>query len=100
MMYDVTIAGSSLAGLAAATQLRGKRVLLIEPHSVGAVRTSARGTLLAVHVATGWRAALATNTPQQAEPHNGQSLGLETMIRVELGQLSSVGGDPAYEVTA
>jgi len=51
--YDVLIAGGSFAGLAAAAQLRGKRVLLVEPRGIGTVRTSACGTLLAVLEATG-----------------------------------------------
>lgn len=53
MDYDVIIAGGSFAGLAAAAQLRGKRALLIEPHAIGAVQTSACGTLLAVLEAAG-----------------------------------------------
>jgi flavin-dependent dehydrogenase len=53
MDYDVIIAGGSFAGLAAAVQLRGKRVLLIEPHAIGAVQTSACGTLLGILAATG-----------------------------------------------
>ncbi len=53
MDYDVIIAGGSFAGLAAAAQLRGKRVLLIEPHEIGKVPTSACGTTLAVLKATG-----------------------------------------------
>ncbi len=53
MDYDVIIAGGSFAGLAVAAQLRGKRVLLIEPHPIGAVQTSACATLLAVLEATG-----------------------------------------------
>lgn len=53
MDYDVIIAGGSFAGLAAAAQLRGKRVLLIEPHSIGSIQTSACGTPLAVLEATG-----------------------------------------------
>ncbi len=50
---DVIIAGASFAGSAAAAQLRGKRVLLVEPRAIGAVQTSACGTLLAVLEATG-----------------------------------------------
>jgi flavin-dependent dehydrogenase len=53
MIYDVLIAGGSFAGLAAAAQLRGRRVLVVEPHEIGAVQTSACGTLLAVLEATG-----------------------------------------------
>lgn len=53
MAYDVIIAGGSFAGLAAAVQLRGPRVLLVEPNAIGAVQTSACGTLLAVLEATG-----------------------------------------------
>jgi len=53
MQYDVIISGGSFAGLAAAVQLQGKRVLLVEPHKIGAVQTSACGTLLAVLKATG-----------------------------------------------
>ncbi|MBI3015511.1 MAG: NAD(P)/FAD-dependent oxidoreductase [Candidatus Tectomicrobia bacterium] len=45
--YDVIIAGASFGGLAVATQLKGK-VLLIEPHSIGETQTSACGTLLDV----------------------------------------------------
>ncbi|MBI3361128.1 MAG: NAD(P)/FAD-dependent oxidoreductase, partial [Chloroflexi bacterium] len=161
MDYDVIIAGGSFAGLVAAAQLRGKRVLLVEPHAIGAVQTSACGTLLAVleamgttesllqvhdrcvlHLrhhtieyplpypfctfdyrtfcnrllaqsdaeilhasvlghrghevfttrgafdaeilidATGWRAALATNSQQQTQRHNGKSFGLETTVPV------------------
>src|SRR3989337_3864459 len=51
--YDVLIAGGSFAGLAAAVPLRGRRVLLVEPHEIGAVQTTACGTLLAVLQATG-----------------------------------------------
>ncbi len=51
--YDVIIAGGSFAGLAAAAQLHDKRVLLVEPHIIGTVQTSACGTLLAVLEATG-----------------------------------------------
>lgn len=166
MDYEVIIAGGSFAGLAAAAQLRGRRVLLIEPHAIGAVQTSACGTLLAVleatgttdsllqvqdrfvlHLrhrtveyplpypfctfdyrtfcnrllaqsdaevlhasvlghrghtvfttrgafdaeilvdATGWRAALATNAQQQAEPHNGRNFGLETTVPVSASGL-------------
>jgi flavin-dependent dehydrogenase len=53
MDYDVIIAGGSFAGLAAAVPLHGKRVLLVEPHAIGAVQTSACGTLLAILEATG-----------------------------------------------
>lgn len=53
MVYDVLIAGGSFAGLAAAVQLRGRRVLLVEPREIGAVQTSACGTPLAVLQATG-----------------------------------------------
>ncbi len=53
MDYDVIIAGGSFAGLAAAVQLRGKHTLLVEPHAIGAVQTSACGTLLAVLEPTG-----------------------------------------------
>jgi len=53
MDYDVIIAGASFAGLGVAAHLKGKRVLLIEPHPIGTVQTSACGTLLAVLEATG-----------------------------------------------
>jgi len=53
VVYDVLIAGGSFAGLAVAVQLRGRRVLLVEPHEIGAVQTSACGTLLAVLQASG-----------------------------------------------
>ena len=161
MDYEVIIAGGSFAGLAVAAQLQGRRVLLVEPHTIGAVQTSACGTLLAVleatgtmdsllqihdhfmlhlqdrmveyalpypfctfdyrpfcyrllaqgdaellhasvlghhgHLvyttkgefdaeilvdATGWRAALATNSGRQTEPHRGKSFGLETAIPI------------------
>ncbi len=161
MDYEVIIAGGSFAGLAVAAQLRGRRVLLVEPHTIGAVQTSACGTLLAVLEATGtmdsllqihdqfvlhlrdrmveytlpypfctfdyrafcyrllaqsdaeilhasvlshhghtvytnrgsfeaeilvdasgWRAALATNSGRQTEPHRGKSFGLGTVIPV------------------
>lgn len=52
MQYDVIISGGSFAGLAA-VQLHGKRVLLVEPHTIGAVQTSACGTLLAILETTG-----------------------------------------------
>ena len=45
-MYDVIIAGASFAGLAAATQLGGHRVLLIDRKPVGTKHTSACGTIL------------------------------------------------------
>lgn len=162
MDYEVVIAGGSFAGLAVAAQLRHRHVLLVEPHDIGAVQTSACGTLLAVleatgtmdsllqihdrlilhlrdrmveynlpypfctfdyrtfcsrllaqgdaellqasvlghlgHLvyttngvydadilvdATGWRAALATNSGRQTEPHRGMSFGLETVIPVK-----------------
>lgn len=47
MAYDIIIAGGSFAGLAVASQLRGK-VLLIEPHQIGGQQTSACGTPLGV----------------------------------------------------
>lgn len=53
MQFDAIISGGSFAGLAAAVQLHGKRVLLVEPHTIGAVQTSACGTLLAILEATG-----------------------------------------------
>jgi flavin-dependent dehydrogenase len=46
--YDVIIAGAGFAGLAAASQLRGKRVLLIDRKEIGTHQTSACGTLLGV----------------------------------------------------
>ncbi len=45
--YDVIIVGGSFAGLAVASRLRG-RVLLIDKNDIGEVQTSACGTLLAV----------------------------------------------------
>jgi flavin-dependent dehydrogenase len=51
--FEAIIAGGSFAGLSAARQLKGKRVLLVEPHDIGMVQTSACGTLLAVLEATG-----------------------------------------------
>lgn len=47
MKYDVIIAGHSFAGLAVASQLRGK-ILLIDPKPIGEGQTSACGTLLGV----------------------------------------------------
>lgn len=58
MDYDVIIAGASFGGLAVAAQLRGLRVLLVDPKSVGAAQTSACGTLLAVLEATDTMASL------------------------------------------
>ena len=157
---EVVIAGGSFAGLAVAAQLRGRRVLLVEPHAIGradlGLRDAAGGSrgnrdhgkpapdsrplraapapphrglcpalpLLYVrlsHVllppvgpgrprnparfgfrpsrpyslhypggvrgrdtggATGWRAALGTNSWRQTEPHRGKSFGLETAIPI------------------
>ena len=45
--YDVIIAGHSFAGLAVASQITG-RVLLIDPKAIGEGQTSACGTLLGV----------------------------------------------------
>lgn len=166
MDYEVVIAGGSFAGLAVAAQLRGRSVLLVEPRAIGAVQTSACGTLLAVleatgtmesllqihdhfvlHLrhrtvdyalpypfctfdyrmfcyrlstqgdpeilhasvlghrghtvyttrgafeaeilvdATGWRAALATNSWRQTESHRGKSFGLETVIPIAVDGL-------------
>lgn len=53
MDYEAIIAGGSFAGLAAAVQLQGRRVLLVEPHEIGSVQTSACGTILAALQATG-----------------------------------------------
>ena len=53
MQYDAIISVGRFAGLAPAVQLRDGRVLLVEPHTIGAVQTSACGTLLAVLEATG-----------------------------------------------
>lgn len=47
MPYDVIIAGQSFAGLAVASQLTG-RVLLIDSKAIGEGQTSACGTLLGV----------------------------------------------------
>ncbi len=47
MGYDVIIAGGSFAGLAVASQIQG-RTLVIEPHDIGERQTSACGTLLGV----------------------------------------------------
>jgi len=47
MTYDVIIVGGSFAGLAVASQLRGK-MLLIEPYKIGEHQTSACGTPLGV----------------------------------------------------
>ena len=48
MRYDVIIAGAGFAGLAAAGELNGKRVLLIDRKEIGTHQTSACGTLLGV----------------------------------------------------
>ncbi|MHB0858787.1 MAG: NAD(P)/FAD-dependent oxidoreductase [Anaerolineae bacterium] len=47
-VYDVVIAGASFAGLAVATQLRGHRVLLVDPKPVGSGQTSACGSIYQV----------------------------------------------------
>ena len=56
--YDVIIAGASFAGLAVASQLQGKKVLLIDHKEVGGNQTSACGTLLYVAEALGLRDAV------------------------------------------
>ncbi len=48
MHYDVIIAGAGFAGLAAAGELRGKCVLLIDRKEIGTHQASACGTLLGV----------------------------------------------------
>ncbi|MBI3915096.1 MAG: hypothetical protein HY327_13035 [Chloroflexi bacterium] len=48
MRYDVIIAGAGFAGLAAAGELRAKRVLLIDRYEIGTHQVSACGTLLGV----------------------------------------------------
>lgn len=48
MVYDVIIAGGSFAGLAVATQLRGRRVLILDRKPVGTGQTSACGTIMPV----------------------------------------------------
>ncbi|MEW6233690.1 MAG: NAD(P)/FAD-dependent oxidoreductase [Chloroflexota bacterium] len=48
MHYDAIIVGASFAGLSAAAQLRGKRVLLIDRKPIGTGQTSACGTILEV----------------------------------------------------
>ena len=48
MSYDVIIAGAGFAGLAAAGELCGKRVLLIDRKEIGNHQASACGTLLGV----------------------------------------------------
>lgn len=53
MSYDVIIAGAGFAGLAAAGELRGKRVLLIDRNEIGTHQASACGTLLGVMEALG-----------------------------------------------
>lgn len=48
MQYDAIISGGSFVGLASAVQLHGeriKRMLLVEPDTIGAVQTSACRTL-------------------------------------------------------
>lgn len=47
MTYDVIIAGSSFAGLAVASQLRG-RILLIDPNAIGEHQTSACATPVSI----------------------------------------------------
>src|SRR4051794_11298989 len=46
-MYDVVIAGGSFAGLATAIQVRGYRVLVIDPRPIGTHQTSTCGIPLA-----------------------------------------------------
>lgn len=53
--FDVIIAGASFAGLAVASQLQEKKVLLIDHKEVGENQTSACGTLLYVVEALGLR---------------------------------------------
>lgn len=47
MKYDAIIAGASFAGLAAASRLKGK-ILLIDRNDIGSHQTSACSTLLRV----------------------------------------------------
>ncbi len=53
MRYDVVIAGASFAGLAVAAQLRGFRVLVVDPKPIGAGQTSACGVPVATLRALG-----------------------------------------------
>jgi flavin-dependent dehydrogenase len=53
LMYDAVIVGGSFAGLAAAMQLRGRRVLLIDQHPIGTHQTSTCGIPVASAQAVG-----------------------------------------------
>ncbi len=78
MKYDVIIAGHSFAGLAVASQLRG-RILLIDPKPIGEGQTSACGTLLGVPQRLGLMDSvlqvhpfLAIHTPTRTERYDVQ----------------------------
>lgn len=58
MTFDVIIVGASFAGLAVATQLRGKRVLLLDHKPIGTGQTSACGTLVSTLQALGLEEAI------------------------------------------
>ncbi len=53
MSYDVIVAGASFGGLAVASRLRGKRVLVLDRKPIGTGQTSACGTLLSTLQALG-----------------------------------------------
>ena len=52
-IYDVVVGGGSFAELAIAMQLRGYRILLIEPYPIGTHQMSACATPLAATRAVG-----------------------------------------------
>jgi len=61
---DVVVAGASFAGLAAARALRGRDVLVLDPHPVGSFETSAGGVPLATLEALG-----AVGAASELHPH-------------------------------
>ena len=56
--FDVIIAGASFAGLAVASALRGKNVLVLDPVPIGEHQTSACGTLVSTLTALGLESAI------------------------------------------
>lgn len=63
MPYDAIIVGASFAGLAAASRLKGRRVLLLDRKEIGAMPTSACGAPLRIARDLGCEGAVAQTHP-------------------------------------